>query len=190
MNKKRNWILALILSATAGFFALQNGTAPTNNAPTATGTAIAIETTTFTPGYEGCSFVWAYHDDPELTEKIDAAIRALDPLATANVSLFGEDCVYANGHSTFSTMETDFYVRLPVEDLTNHEAFGNWMKQVLDTILQIPRGEIKGNDGFVDFRFTKSETENLIVHVSIAQYRSEALGMTGADLFQLFYKNN
>ena len=55
---------------------------------------------------------------------IDEEIRAIDPAASGNASYYGEDCVYADGHSTFSAMETDFYVRIPVDDLTNEEAFG------------------------------------------------------------------
>ncbi len=191
MNKKRNWIVALVVSATAGFFALQSGLAPTDNPPTATQTIVATEAATFTPTYEGCGFMWAYHDDPELTKKVDAAVRALDPLASANATLFGEDCIFADGHSTFSIMETDFYVRRPFDDLNNEEAFGNWIKQVMDVILQIPQEEIQqaGNPGFVEFWFVKSETENLIVRVPIQQYRDEAQGKSGAELFQLFHNN-
>ncbi len=86
-------------------------------------------------------------------------------------------------------METDFNVRLPADDLTNEEAFGNWMKQVLDIILQIPDEEI-WNPGYVEFWFIRDDTENLIVRVSVQQYRDEAQQKTGTELFQLFYKNN
>jgi len=189
VNKKRKVIIAVIVSVTAGFFAIQNAQAPPpdNISTSATKTEdIIIDIGTFTPTYEGCAFIWANHDAPELTEKVDAAVRALNPDASANANTYGEDCVYGDGHSTFSTMETDFYVRLPVEDLTNDQAFGDWMKQVLDAILQIPREEVKGNDGFVDFWFIKSETENVIVHVPIQRYRSEAQGKTGGELFRMF----
>ena len=190
MNKKRNWGIAAIVAAAAGFLAVQNALAPSSpDTATATGTKLtSVEIATFTPTYEGCAFIWASHDDPKMTERLDATVRALDPEASANASLYGEDCVYADGHSTFSIMETDFYVRLPVDDLSNEEALGNWMKQVLDAILQIPREEIRGNDGFVDFWFIKSETENLTVHVPLQRYRSEAQGITGAKLLQMFYK--
>jgi len=189
VTKKRNLALALIVTAAAGFFALQNAPQPASDTPTSTHTIVVTETATLTPTYEGCFFRWAYHDDPELTEKVDAAIRALDPLASANATLFGEDCVFADGHSTFSTMETDFRVQVPVNDLNNEEAFGNWMKQVMDVILQIPQEEIQqaGNPGFVEFWFVKSETENVVVRVPVYQYQNEALGKTGAELFRFFH---
>jgi hypothetical protein len=191
MNKKRNWVVVLIVSAAAGFFALQNGMEPANDAPTATHTIFVTETATATPtpAYEGCSFMWAYHADPELTKKVDAAIRALNPSASANATFYGEDCVFADGHSTFSAMETDFQVHLPVEDLTNEEAFGNWMKLAMDVILQIPREELRASPGYVEFWFIKSETEKVIVRVLASQYQNEALEKSGAELFQFFYNN-
>ena len=168
---------------------VQNALAPPgSNTPTGTpADAIVADFATFPPTYEGCAFVWASHADPTMTERLNAAVRALDPSATASASLYGEDCVYADGHSTFSIMETDFYVRLPVDDLSDEEGFGIWMKQVLDAISQIPRSDIRGNDGFVDFQFIHSETDNLTVHVLIQRYRSEAQGLTGSKLFELFY---
>src|SRR3989304_182060 len=139
MKHKRNWIIGIVLSAAAGFVALQNAAAPTHDGltpPAITSTAkfSATETETITPAYEGCAYTWASHDAPELTEKVDAAIVALNEQASARASLFGEDCIYADGHSVFGAMETDFYVRLPVNDLTAEEDFGNWISQVLPII--------------------------------------------------------
>jgi hypothetical protein len=188
MHKNRIWAAALIVSAAAGFFALQNDTESTSDIPTATYTIFATETVTPTPAYEGCGFMWAYHDDPELTEKVDAAIRALDPTASATATLFGEDCVFADGHSTFSVMSTDFRVRSSFDDFNNEEAFGNWMKQAMDVILQIPQKDIQGAmPGRVEFLSVKGETVTFIVRVPIQRYRDEAEGKNGAELFQLFH---
>lgn len=192
MKHKRNWIIAIILSAAAGFVALQNAAAPTHDGltpPVITITAkiSPSETETITPAYEGCAYTWAYHDAPELTEKLDAAVGALNEQASARASLFGEDCIYADGHSTFGGMETDFYVRLPVDDLTAEAAFGNWMAQVLPIITQIPRGQIQGNYGFVEFWFEKNEAEHIILRVPIQRYLDEGRDKTGTDLFRMFY---
>src|SRR3990172_9453746 len=192
MKHKRNWIIAIILSAAAGFVALQNVAAPTHDDATPdpvltiTAETPLIRSETLTPTYEGCAYVWAYHDAPELTEKVDAAIGALNEEASARASLFGEDCIYADGQSTFGAMETDFYVHLPVDDLTAEEAFGNWMAQVLPIITQIPREQIQGNYGFVEFWFEKNEAEQIILRVPIQKYLDEAQDKTGADLFRMF----
>ncbi len=191
MKHKRNWIIGIVLSAAAGFVALQNVAAPSHDditppAITITAKISPTQTETITPAYEGCAYTWASHDAPELTEKVDAAIGALNEQASAYVILFGEDCIYADGHSVFGAMETDFYVRLPVDDLTAEEAFGNWMAQVLPIITQTPREQIRGNYGFVEFWFEKSDSENIILRVPIQRYLDEAQDKTGADLFRMF----
>lgn len=199
-KRNRNWIIALVLTAAAGFVAVQTGLAPSSNGAaltpvndlTTSGSGITDTPTVSdtpvadTPSYEGCAYVWAYHDAPDITAKVDAAIRALNSDASGHASLFGEDCVYADGHSTFGAMETDFYVYLPVKDLKNNEAFGNWMAQVLPLIVQIPREEIQGNYGFVEFWFKKSETEHVIARVPVQDYLDKAQGITGAELFRRY----
>lgn len=176
MKHKRNLLIGIALSATAGFLALQSVNAPTAE--------------TVTPdASEDCYFVWAQQDDMELSERLDAAVRAMDERANANAMLFGEDCVYADGTSRFGVMETDFYVRREVDDLADDDAFGDWIRQVMTVILELPPEEIQGpQPGFVEFRFIKLPTEQIIVRVPIEQYKSEAQGKTGAELFRMFYE--
>lgn len=193
MKHKRNWIIGIVLSIIAAFVALQNVAAPTQEDatpdPVITITAETPRTgsETITPTDEGCAFVWGYHDAPELTEKVDAAVRSMNEQASARASLFGEDCIYAGGQSTFGVMETDFHVRLPVEDLSAEAAFGNWMAQVLPIITQISREQIQGNYGFVEFRFEKNEAEQIILRVPIQRYLDEGRDKTGEELFRMFY---
>jgi hypothetical protein len=190
MKKNRNWLLALLVSAVAGVVVLQNSAAPGDLPATITPAVVLTSTGTPTLAYEGCGFMWAYHDDPQMTAKVDAAVKALDPTASANATLFGEDCVFADGHATFSVMETDFHVRSFFDAFNNEEAFGNWMKQVMDAIIQIPRQEIQGPmDGFVEFLSVKGEVVTPVARVSIQQYKDEAQGLTGAELFRLFSQN-
>ena len=187
MDRKKSLLVMLIVSATAGFFVLQNGMSPTNDQPMAISVTTSTETATVTPAYEGCGFIWAYHNDPELTKTVDAAVKALDETASATATLFGEDCVYTDGHSTFGAMTTDFRVRSFFDDFKNEEAFGNWMKQVMDMILQIPADEIQGAmPGKVEFVAVKGDVETFVVRVSIQQYRDEAQGKSGTELFQMF----
>jgi len=187
MNRKRNAIIAIAVSAAAGFLALQTVSAPKpDSAPPTLAAAEAVVTEPPTP--ETCAYVWAYHDAPELTEKLNTAVQAINPAASASAQLFGEDCAYADGHSTFGAMETDFYIHLPVENLTDEETLGNWMAQTLPIVAEIPRGEIQGNYGFVEFWFEKSEAEHVIVRVPIQKYMNEAQEKTGAELFQIFSK--
>ena len=187
MKQKRNLIIAVILTATAGFVLLQNGITASSDNPTQTPTITVTPTSTAI--FENCAYVWAHYDAPELKKKLDTEVKALNPKASANVSLFGEDCVYSDGHSSFGVMETDFYVYLTVEDLTTEEAFGNWMAQVLPIIVQFPREEIQGNYGFAEFWFEADNKEHLIVRVPLQQYIAEAQGKTGLELFRLYHNS-
>jgi hypothetical protein len=185
MKRNRNLIIGIILTATAGFVALQNGFAPASDSVTQT--PGITDTATVAPFEGSCAYIWAHHDAPELTQKIDTAVRAINPAASASADLFGENCVYTDGRSTFGAMETDFYAHLPADDLTNEEAFGNWMAQVMQIIVQTPREEIQGNYGFVEFWFEKNDAEHVIVRVPLQKYIDEAQGKTGAELFRIFY---
>jgi len=182
MKRTGKWVVGIVLTATVGFVALQNGFTPGPNSAPITETP-ANETA---PLEGPCAYVWAYHDAPELTKEIDTAVRAIDPSASARAEYYGEDCIYEDGHSTFGAMETDFHVRLPADDLTNEEALGSFMAQVLPIIARIPRTEIQGNYGFVEFWFEKSDAEHLSVRVAIQKYIDEAQGKTGAELFRMF----
>jgi hypothetical protein len=195
---KRKWLPLLLLPAiAAGYLALQNNPAgetpassPTIEPATVTETVTppSVDSPTFTPTFEGCYYNWAYKDLPELTEKVNSAIRALDPDASAYAQAFGEDCIYADGHSTFGAMETDFYIRLPAAELSDEEAFGNWIGQVMPVVLNLPPDEVPGpTPGSVEFRFTKSDVEQIIVRVPIRQYREAGAGKTGVELFRWFY---
>jgi hypothetical protein len=188
MNKKRNWAIAVVISAAAGLFALQTVSAPTpQDLPGPPPTVLPTVTHTSTPTYEGCGYMWAYHNDVELSAKINASIQAIEESASARAQLFGEDCVYADGHSTFSAMETDFYIQLPVEDLAAEEEFGNWIAQGMDIVLALPDAEIAGRKGFVEFSFIRNETEQITVRVTIDDYLNSTDGSSGAVLFRKFY---
>ncbi|HRJ74827.1 MAG TPA: hypothetical protein PLX90_02470 [Anaerolineales bacterium] len=184
MKNKRNWIIGIVLSATAAFVALQTVNAPSSEAITPEVEVIASETFT----NETCAFMWAYQDAPELTKNLDDAVKELNPDASAKATLFGEDCIYSDGSKTFGVIETDFTVRLPVGDLTQHEEFGNWIKQVMDIVTEIPREEIQGKYGFVEFWFEKNINENITFRVPIDKYVDEAKDKSGVELFEYFYK--
>jgi hypothetical protein len=194
MKNKRLWLTGILLAAAGTILTLETVSAPASDSPipeiSITDTAPIEEpqtnAATSTPA-GGCGFMWATHDNPELSAIFGEKIKAIDPNAIAYASSFGEDCVYADGTSTFGAMETDFYVRLPVAELSDEDAFGNFAAQVMEMVLQIPRDKVPGpNYGFVEFSFEKSEADRKIVRIPIQRYRNEAQGKTGAELIQLF----
>lgn len=188
-KNKRNWIIGIILSITATFAAVQTVSAPHQEDSTLIPNVENLITESFTSAaYEGCAFSWAYYDDPELTKKINDEIKEINSQAIVTATLFGEDCIYADSTRIFHAIETDFIVRLSVENLSKHEEFGNWVNAVMKIITKLQFEETESKYGFVEFWFEKSEVENIIFRVPIQKYLDEAKDKTGIELFNYFYQ--
>jgi hypothetical protein len=145
--------------------------------------------TTITPRHESCYIQWSYQDVPEISEKLDKEIKAINPNAQAKASAFGEDCVYPDGHTTlFNAMETDFYIHLTVSDLKDFKSFGNWVVQGMTIVEGLTNDLIVSPKlGLVEFWFIKNDSEIVPVRVPIEKYNNEATGKSGEELFRTFY---
>ena len=130
--------------------------------------------------------MWATHDNLALAKIFDEAIQPVIPEADVRAESFGEDCIYADGHSTFSVMTNDLFFSLPVEDLSAEEEFGNMIKQVLGVVANLPKEKTKPGIEFVEFSFFKGE-EQIILRIKFNEYVQTAGGISGTDLFQKFY---
>ena len=143
-----------------------------------------------TPTFGDCAYVWASQELPDISQKVYQALQAVDPNITGNAYAHGENCVYADGHSTFSAMETDFRVKISVQDLKDEKALGDWIARVMGVIANLPSDELSGpQPGRVEFAFSMSETENLFLNVSIAKYRKQPPGLTGSELYRILNNN-
>jgi len=144
-----------------------------------------IPTITLTaPTYGGCGYQWAQQALPELSTEIQGAIQKLQPEATANAFAFGEDCVHADGNRTFLAMETDFNVTLHVTDLADEETLGNWIVQVMQIILNIPKEKIRGpRPGRVSLMF-RSGDEQQGINFYIDRYQSLPTRLSNAEIYQ------
>lgn len=173
MNHKRNLLIGALLTAATAAAVLTNVSAP--------GDVPATESAESVPQVN-CAYQWDYQDAPELTVTFDNAVKEINPQADGRAQLFGERC-----GADFLVMETDLYVRLPAPDLTQTEDFGNFVAQVLEHVLNLPRESLPGpKDGFVEFTFAQNDAERVILRVPVQQYREQAQGKTGAELFELF----
>ena len=105
----------------------------------------------------------------------------------ARAQAFGEDCVYSNGESEFHALETDFYVTLMVDDLSDEDELGDWISRIMPELEKIPRDKLMGpQEGFCEFKFTQNDDEFVIVRVPLDKYRTEANRLKGAELYRLF----
>lgn len=160
------------------------GSTPALSRPTAT------DTPDVPPTYEGCAYVWASQDLPKLTKKVNDSLQAININITGSAYAYGENCVFEDGHATFGAMETDYRVRVKVNDIKDEKALGDWIAKAMEVIVKIPDDEAPGpQPGRVDFVFSKSDSDQLSMSVSIDIYKRKATGLTGVELFKLFYKS-
>jgi len=123
-----------------------------------------------TPTTEPCAFVEATQNLPDVTSQVDQAIKELQSDASGRAEAYGENCVYANGQSTFSAMETDFYFTVNVKDLTDDNELGTWIVNTMKIVNALPPDSIIGPQaGFVEFTFNTTGDQK-ILHVPISQY--------------------
>lgn len=133
---------------------------------------------------ETCAFMWATQSLNDLTLDFQAAIKNLNPEAESYAYAFGEDCIYQDGHKTFGAMETDFNVTMPVTDLADENALGEWIVKVMDVINDLPAEKIAGpKPGRVSIYFT-SGTDQKAINFYIDRYRTLNPGMSGWEIYQ------
>jgi hypothetical protein len=145
--------------------------------------------TEISPSSIECGYQWAYEELPDLTSRFNQAVKEFIPNSTSRAAAFGENCVSSSGNViSFLALETDFYVVASVESLDDYETFGNWIVQVMQVVGEFPPYIIAGpKSGFVEFQIEKSMTESIGFRVQISGYTDTANGITGEDLFRLFY---
>jgi len=140
---------------------------------------------TVPPSYpQDCGYQWAQQALPELSTQFQESIRALQPEAQATAFGFGENCVHTDGTSTFLPMETDFNVTLPVGDLSDDAALGEWIVKVMQVIQNIPPEQIIGpGPGRVSI-FFESNGQRQGITFYINQYQALATGLSPAEIYQ------
>jgi hypothetical protein len=131
-----------------------------------------------------CGYQWAYQDLPELSCSFQQSIQILQPEAQARAFAFGENCVRADGSSTFLPMETDFNITLQVDDLTNESDLGAWIVKTMQIVTAIPPEQIVGpRPGQVSFIF-QSGSEQQAINFYINQFQALPRGLSNAEIFQ------
>jgi hypothetical protein len=130
-----------------------------------------------------CAYQWAYQDLPQLSGDFLAAVQALHPGAQATAFVFGENCVHADGSTTFIPMETDFNITLQVSDIANESDLGDWIVKVMQVIEQIPADQIVGpRPGRVSIMFQGSG-EQKGVSFYIDKYRALPSGLSTTEIY-------
>lgn len=180
IQKRFTWLVLIVFMFSVNACSLP--VTETTPAPTKPPTSATEPPASSSAG--NCYYVWAYKPLPDLSAQIQEAIRQIQPTAEANAQAYGENCVYEDGHADFSAMETDFSVTVQVDDLSNADDLGNWIKQTMTVIDRIPPDQLAGpQPGRVTLLF-KSPADQRYVSFSIPDYRKLSPGLSNVDLLQ------
>ena len=140
------------------------------------------EVTPYNP--QDCGYQWAYQDLPQLSGDFLMSIQGLQPGAQATAFAFGENCVHADGSTTFLPMETDFNVTLNVINLANESDLGEWTAKVMQIIEAIPADQIIGPmPGRVTLIF-QSGGEQKAIQFHVDQYTALPSGLSGEEIYK------
>jgi len=178
---KLSLLLPLLLSA-CNFPALG-----TTAVPLITDTAPARSTDTPTQEFSSteCGFIWARETLEDLSKEFDAALKALDSKASGRAEAYGENCLNDQGEVVrFLAMETDFYVTLKVDSVTEKQILGELLEQVIRVVAHFPVETTPGpQPGYVGIDFEGPGGDAL--HLWFPQSEGESAlqnGLRGEDL--------
>jgi hypothetical protein len=93
------------------------------------------------PGRQECAWKWNSQSLTDLSAELQAALVAAGLTeSTGKASAFGEDCIDPKTESVsyFVAKQTEFRITLPVEDLSDLDALGGYLKQVLMALELFP----------------------------------------------------
>jgi hypothetical protein len=143
---------------------------------------------TDTPADQPCYFNWATQPLPDLSAKIQAAIDAAGlKNVTATAEAFGENCYdsQTNQPVSFSAMETDFRLSVPVDNLKDNEKLGNLLNEIL-TVLDGFTSETTQapQPGYVGVTFRTGNDELRLWFLVEDGKSARALGLHGAALLE------
>jgi hypothetical protein len=172
---KRAWAVPLLVLLTACNLPSSPTPArePTPTAPTDTPSA----------GFQACYYVWAYQDLPEISARVDQAVKAVLPEAEASAHAFGEDCVFEDGTRQFGAMQTDFLIGVPMDNLTDDEAIGRSIEKIIPVLADFPPGVVPGPQvGRAEFSFTSGSEVRYVRFTITDGVQALGEGLRGAEL--------
>ena len=184
--KKLILVIFLLLTACIS----PSATAPTTIEAITTPSPSLLITTPTPASADGlCAYIPAHQNLPDVSAKVDQAIKDLQPEASGRAQAYGENCFYTDGHADFSAMETDFYVSFNVSNLKDNNELGTWIIKAMKALASFSPGTVPGpQPGFVEFTF-KSKDDQKILRVSISKYKQLPSGFSGTDVIKALLPN-
>lgn len=136
-----------------------------------------------------CAYVWDTMPLPEESAEIQVAFQR-NGLGRAEVwvTAYGERCVNVETKTTvggFLIVQTDFHVRMQIQDIADEDALGRLVADMTRTVLSLPEGTFPGRQkGFISIAFIQ-ENEVLEMAFQIEEIETAlGEGLQGAALLQ------
>lgn len=125
-----------------------------------------------------------------LSDKIDVAIKTLEPKAEGWAEEIAQGCTNKDGKSHYTAFGIWFHIDIPTTDLKAYKTLGSWIIDVMNLLDTIPRDDSTAGAEPTNaiFTFYANNSESLEVVVPIQEYWTKASGKSAEEVFQIFYK--
>jgi hypothetical protein len=143
------------------------------------------------PSSRQCYFNWAQHDLPDLTNQIEETFKDSGiTIKRVSAYAYGEDCIAEDDTVVyFTTLETDFNIAIAVKDLTDEEALGSLVEQVLRVLDRFPAGETPGpQPGHIRLTFESGEKSIGLWFTVTEGQAARDKGLRGKELYSALRK--
>ena len=181
-------LLTVILAACT---AVSGAATPTSVMPTLTVAAVPTITLVSTASSYNCGYIWARQRLPELDNQVQAALNSagLDSIQVWTEA-YGENCMDSLGQvQSFSAMETDFHLTVPVSSLTDLDSMGSQLEKALDVLDAFPPGKVPGpQPGYVGVLFTAGQDQLNLWFTVQDGINARQQGLHGAALLEALQK--
>ncbi len=147
-----------------------------------------------TPRYEDCYWNWATKSLSEETKQLQAAINKEGFSNVIGIAeAYGENCIdpATNQVARFAVMETDFRFTVEVEDLSDTQAMGDVIFQIIGVIKSFPEDAFPGaHPGYVGIRFRANGMDQNAWFILENGENAISDGKRGSELYFILSNRN
>ena len=153
-------VLVVLPGCAAVSRALQTPTPPATPVATLALNTIAPVVTDTPSDPAACAYVLVSKDAPDAAAMLNQAYRSANfTNIDVRAAAYGENCIDTNTNRvvSFSAMQTDVYLTVPVQDIHDEQALGDWATRLVPVIALVPADQLPGpNPGNISVQFTNN----------------------------------
>lgn len=165
-----------------------NSTMTAKTSEIASGVPLVEDTPSPTAPSGDCAWKWNTESLSALSERLQSALESaglVDAIGIATA--YGEDCIDSETGEVryFATMQTEFNIKLSVDDLIDLEELGELLARVLGVLVEFPPEDTPGPmAGRVTIFFISMTEQHVMLFKQDAAIRAWEEGLTGETLLE------